>query len=348
MNLKSKIPSFYHRFFPELLEVEFPSEKIATCDTCTLCRSSRSPYISTKCCIYFPHLSNFLLGGILVDKENSLVEGKDRVRKQIITQLGVTPYGIIPSLAYSINQKEAESQGFWSRPHELAESQRCPYYDNGKCTVWKYRENLCVTHFCSSIGGEAGKSFWKKVNQYMKMAETSLAQYAMQQLGWPSAKIKTKAVSTADFDLDDEHGNINKENYSRLWGEWAGREEEFYIKCYEIVSKLDAATFKKITGLKRELLDAAIRDTQTDFVKNILPEKLIFNPEVDSEEAEEGFTLLSLGENTAKIPSSILPLIRGFNGKRTTVEVFQLGYNVLYNLEKVVDDLRKNDMLNKV
>ena len=179
------------------------------------------------------------------------------------------------------------------------------------------------------------------------MAETTLAQYAMLQLGWPPAKIKTEVVSTADFNLEDEQGNINEENYKKLWGDWVGREEEFYIKCYETVSKVDAETFKRITGIKREILEAAILDTHKEFLKNVLPEKLLLHPKVISENGEEGYTNLKLGEVSAKIQTVIFPIIRGFNGKRTTVEVFHLGYNVLYNMSEVVDELREKGILIK-
>lgn len=347
MILKTYIPLIYRPIIPKLLEIEFPTEQIASCNTCTLCRSKQSPYISTKCCWYHPHLPNFLLGAILTDKEASFALGKNRLRAQIKAHAGVTPYSIIPPTNYFRLRKETEGQEYWSHSHKLIESLRCPYYENDSCTLYKYRENVCVTFYCSSIGGATGQAFWKNVKRYLKMAETTLAQYAMLQLGWSPAKIKTEAVTTTDFNLEDEQGNINEENYKKLWGDWAGREEEFYIKCFEIVSKVDAETFKRITGLKREILEAAILDTNNEFIKNVLPEKLILHPDVVSENGEEGFTSLRLGEVSARIPTVISPLICGFNGKRTTVEVFHLGYNVLYNMSEVVDELREKGMLIK-
>jgi len=348
MDLHDKIPSIYHSLFPELLDIKFPEEQIATCDTCNLCRSAKSPYINTKCCAYHPHLANFLIGGVMSDNVESLAEGKERIQRQILARVGVTPYGIIPPVSYTLRQKEVESQEFWSRPHELMEAQRCPYYDKGHCTVWKYRENLCVTYFCSSIGGTDGKTFWKKVNKYLKMAEVSLAQYAMLQLGWPPAKIKTDAVTTADFNLEDGQGNVNESIYAALWGEWNGREAEFYKRCFEIVKTMDAATFKKIAGLSREILEAAIRDTQKDFQLNILPEILLLNPDIVYEKVSEGNTRLILGNSSTEVGSLILPLIRGFNGKRKTADVFGLGYNILLNMSELVEELRIKGMLIKV
>ena len=345
MILQDKIPSIYHSIFPELLSIEFPEEEIATCNTCNLCRSIKSPYINTKCCTYHPHFANFLIGGVLTDDIENLALGRAIITGQIKARAGVTPYGIIPSVPYSIRQKEAEIQEFWSRPHELTESQLCPYYDNGNCTVWKYRENLCITFFCSSIGGNAGQTFWNKLNKYLKMAETSLAQYAMLELGWLPSKIKTEAVSTADFNLEDENGNVNEEKYANLWGEWIGREEDFYTKCFKIVKNIDNNTFKRITGVSREILEAAILDTQQSFMRNILPDYLILNPDIVTENTKENYTHLVLGKVSAEVPTVILPFIRGFNGKRKTADIFHVGYNVLFNMTELVNELREKHML---
>jgi hypothetical protein len=347
MKLKTKIPSIYHSSFPELLDLEYPEEQIATCSNCTLCRSSKSPYINGKCCSYHPHLPNFMVGGILVDADKSLEIGKTRVLSQIKNRFGITPYGIIPSKTYTKQGKDLDGQEFWKRHTEALENQLCPYYDRGNCTVWKYRENLCVTHFCSSIGGKAGKSFWNQINKYLKMAEISLGQYAMLQLGWPPEKIKTEAVTTEDFSFEDEGGNIVNEKYSKLWGDWEGKEAEFYQRCFEIISQVDAATFKKITGLKREILEAAIWKSNRHFLENVLPEKLVFNPAVEVSNSEAGYLSLQLKDESTKIPAVILPLIRAFNGNRTTVEIFHHGYDILYNLSETVDELLEKRILIK-
>ena len=345
MDLHDKIPAIYHSIFPELLDIEFPEEKIATCATCTLCRSSQSPYIKTKCCAYHPHMANYLLGGVLCDDDIDLASGKERIRAQIVARAGVTPYGIIPSIPFQNRQKIVDSQEFWTRPHELMESQRCPYYDDGRCTVWKYRENLCVTYFCSSIGGTAGNTFWKKLNKYIKMAETSLSQYAMLQLGWPVASIKTGSLTTADFKLEDEDGNVDDTIYSNLWEKWEGKEEEFYRSCYTLIKTIDSATFKSITGISRQILDAAIRDTQQNFIQNIFPDYLLLHPDIVTEKINEGFTRLHAGDVFAEIPSVLFPVIRGFTGKRKTADVFHLGYNVLFSLDNIVVELMEKGML---
>lgn len=342
MILSKKLPIVYNSFFNNSLNLNIPFESIATCKNCNLCLSYKSPYSNTKCCTYHPHLANYLVGGILAST-NSL--GKSIIRKQIINNTGITPYGIIPSKNYAKKTKELNSLDFWNRPHELANDQICPYYDKGNCSVWEFRENLCVTYFCSSSGGKSGQKFWKKLNQYIQLTETTLSQYAMMELGWPAAEIKTKKVSTEDFDFEDEEGNINEEKYQKLWREWAGREEEFYKACYQIIQDLSQEKFHEMMGLNGEILEQAILDTHKEFNEHVLPDYMQLHPDLIFENKENGEVELTLGANKVRIPGVALPIIKGFNGKRSTVEVYHLGFKVLFNLEGTVDQLMHKRML---
>jgi Fe-S-cluster containining protein len=347
MKLRQKIPLIYHGLIPELLDLEYPEEKIASCDNCTVCLSSQSPFLNTKCCSYHPHLPNYLVGGILNDQDLQLQEGKKRIFSQINSRIGVTPYAIIPGRIYAEVDKELKSQEFWKRPKSLLESQLCPYFDKGNCSVWKYRENLCVTFFCSSVGGGHGKSFWNKLNQYLKMIETDLSQYTMFQLGWAPEKIKTKEVTTTDFQFENSNGEVIEENYLELWGEWAGREAEFYVKCYEIIRDLDLETFRNISGGKRLILEAAIREMNLNFNKNVLPDVMVLHPELVISQNLDGYVILSNGKSQLTLPSTVYQIIKAFDGKRKTSEVFQLSYRILFNLDGIVNELLKKNLLIK-
>lgn len=342
MELNKKIPRVYSVFFKNLEELNIPNERIATCSNCTLCLQSKSPYLSTKCCTYQPHLANYLVGGIF---QSNTQLGVNILTKQIKNSVGVTPYGIIPSKPYAEKTQELNSLDFWNRPYELANEQLCPFYDKGNCSIWEYRENLCVTHFCASSGGKSGQRFWKKLNQYIQLTETTLSQYAMLELGWPAAEIKTKKVSTDDFDFEDEEGNIIEENYEKLWRDWAGREEEFYKACYQIVQDLSLEKFHEMMGLNGKILEQAILDTHKDFNENVLPDYMQLHPGLVFENKENGEVELKLGNKKVSIPGVALPILKGFNGKRSTVEVYHLGFKVLFNLEGTVEQLRQNGML---
>ncbi|MBX2926509.1 MAG: hypothetical protein KF852_01630 [Saprospiraceae bacterium] len=345
--LRDKMPPVYHRFFEPVLDVEFPEERIATCENCTRCRSAQSPFINTKCCDYHPHLANYLVGGLLSDDSAVFGVGQARIREKIAEKKGVTPYGIIPPVAY-VNQRKSfysERADFHKVARTEAESLLCPYYDNGHCSVWKYRENLCVTYFCSSSGGLKGWNFWDKVNEYLRLTERELSKYVLLQLGWPPEEIITSYIKATDLLLENEQGEVDEKKYQKLWRHWAGREEGFYTRAFEIVNSLDAAGFRQITGQDRTILEEAIRQTQARFIQATLPERLSLHPDVQIAQQGPEKALFSLNEQQIEIPALALPLIRAFNGQRTVKEVFDMGFKVLFNMSGVVQELRDKNML---
>jgi hypothetical protein len=345
--LQDKIPPIYHRFFEPVLALEFPEERIATCADCTRCRSAQSPFINTKCCDYHPHLAGYLVGGLLSDDSAVFGVGQARIREKIAQKKGVTPYGIIPPVAYVKQRKAlyATEESFHKVARTEAESLLCPYYDKGHCSVWKYRENLCVTFFCSSSGGYKGWSFWGKVNEYLQLAEKELSKYVLHQLGWPPEEILTAYVKAADLHLENEQGEVDEKKYRKLWRDWAGREEEFYIRAFEIVNALDVEGFRQITGQDRYILEQAIQQTQAGFIEAVLPEILRLHPDVTIEQQSPEKAIFTLNQGQVEIPALAIPLIRAFNGQRTVKEVFDMGFKVLFNMSGVVQELRDKNML---
>ena len=345
--LRDKIPPVYHSFFEPVLPLEFPEERIATCDNCTRCRAAQSPFLHTKCCDYHPHLANYLVGGILSDDSAVFAVGQERIRWKIAEKKGVTPYGIIPPVAY-VNRRKALytiEDSFHKVARTEADSLLCPYYDNGHCSVWKYRENLCVTYFCSSSGGRQGRNFWNKVNEYLAMAERELAKYVLHQSGWPPQEILTGYFKASTIRLDNEQGEVDEKKYQTLWRDWAGREEAFYKQAYEIVSAMDRETFQQIAGQDLHLLEQALRNVQTEFISAALPEILRLHPETTIEQHSPEKAVVCLGERRVEVPTPAIPLVKAFNGQRTVKEVYDLGFKIMFNISGLVQNLRDNGML---
>lgn len=339
VTLRDKIPPIYHAFFPELLELEIPPEKIATCGNCTLCLSAKSPYVATKCCTYYPHLPNYMVGGLFQDEDASMAAGRLRLRELIKQKKGVSPYGIIPPVEYTKRRTEIRKKNFWEIKQEENQSILCPYYDQGHCTVWKYRENLCVTYFCAPIANTKGRIFWDKVNQYLKRVEMELAQYALLQLGWPPEAILLHSIKGDSLGLDDANGELDEAKYAELWRDWAGREEGLYIQCFEIITSIGRETFESITGISREILERSIINTQKSLAQAAFPDYLRFNQDTLIEPQDEKTLLLTTAEGSVEISVIALPLLKGFDGRRTTTEVFHLGYKVMMSLEQQVEKL---------
>lgn len=346
--LKDKIPSIYHSLTPDINFIDYPDEKISTCSKCKLCLSTESPYVNIKCCTYHPRLPNFSIGGILFDEEENGYIGQGIVNNIISSKIGLTPYGVFPSKKYLKLESDIGKIDFWSRPREHAQELACPFFVKGICSIWRFRDNLCATHFCSSVGGKAGKNFWKALRNYLRMTEAELVQYALFKLKYPFSNINTDLLKYLKFEIEDDDGNLLLNNYKELWGTWYGKEVEFYSKCYEVISNINYKTFRRITGTKRQILKSAILETQKEFLNNIIPEFLTLNSEVNIETTDKGNALLTYNNLKTEIPASLLPLVKGFNGKRSTLEMFELGYKILYNLSDLVDELLAKGILIEV
>jgi Fe-S-cluster containining protein len=346
MLLQSIIPAFYHSFLPDIIKLNIPEETIATCDNCILCQSSQSPYLTTKCCGYYPKLPNYIVGAILCDQDKTTDTGREKLLGQISNRTGTTPYGVLPSAKYKAQRKvDVLDRDFGNPSGETMESLKCPYYNDGLCDIYKYRENICFTFFCHSVGGASGILFWEKISSYFKMIESNLSQYVMAKMGWPASKIKTESVSASQLNLADQDGKLIPGNYSQLWGEWEGKEVEFYVKCFELFKNMNTVSFKKVFGFKEEILRKAIEEILNDFQQKELARFMALHTGIALKSTVDGNILLSLGDQSAELPSVMYSVIKAFNGKRSTAEVFRLANKILLNISEKVDELWEKGML---
>ncbi len=345
--LQDKIPPVYHPFFEPVLGLEFPEESIATCENCTRCRSPRSPFLDTKCCDYHPHLANYLAGGIFADTSWDFSVGRARIREKISGRIGVTPYGIIPPADYAVKRKALYQveEGFHKAARQEVESLLCPYYDAGSCSIWKYRENLCVTFFCSSVGGKAGDAFWQKLNDYLMLAERELTKYALLKLGWPPEAILMDSMWSKSLRAEKDFGETDEDKYAKLWRHWAGKEEAFYTACFEVVQGLSQQEFRRITGQDREILEAALANTQKTFMESVVPDYLLLHPDIQIVQQDGEKALLKLGATEVEVSALLIPLLKAFNGRRHTKEIFDLSFQILLSPNGIIQRLREKQML---
>lgn len=327
--LNIKLPELY-TFIGNLNSITYPTERWATCESCILQRDRTSAFLNTKCCTYYPHLMNYAVGGLLIDINPLLKEGQDRVLIKIKSKAGVTPYGVISTVQYDQKRKKADDLADQAKQigltshftRTLAESLLCPYYQDGFCSVWAYREHCCSTFFCVSVGGEDGKAFWKAVDDYLIVTEQKLSKYVMLQLGWDAQKILTDRINSELLGVEDEKGNINEDRYAELWGDWTGKEIEFYVACYEIIKNLTEEEFKRIMGLEHDILYQRIQFAHGQFVNPAVPQKLYLNPEAVFLSAENGWVDIKLNDDYhRRVPSFAKSVLNCFDGKKETTEI---------------------------
>lgn len=270
---------------------------------------------------------NYAVGGLLQDNNPLLSEGQEKAKTIIHSRQGVTPYGLLPPEMYDFKRTkvneliqqaiEFEVTADYSR--KLAEDLLCPYFHQGFCTVWAYREHCCSTHFCISVGGEDGKAFWKAVDDYLIVTEQKLSKYAMLELGWDAQQVLTERVTSGLLGVENEHGQVDEEKYRHLWGSWAGKEEEFYRQSYQVVTQLDEQQFQRIMGLDHDILLKRIHLTHQAFVHPVVPDLLRLNAEAEFIPDADGWVDVKMADGyRRRIPRFAEAVLRAFDGQRGT------------------------------
>lgn len=279
--MRSVLPPVYR----DLLSPEFDKpaviEKRAACADCEMCDKGTMPegveavYFrpDTKCCTYHPSLANYLVGAILRDPSPEMEEGRRRIRERIASRIGVTPCALSAPPKYLLLYRASKGTAF-GRSKALT----CPYLtEAGRCSIWRHRESICTTFFCKYDAGEAGVLFWKAFKAYLGHVESMLAVWATKTIAPDTKQPNTDESTITIEDLEDRPPKDSA--YAAMWGSWLGREEEFYIACYNKVRNLDRQKFAKLideTPRGRETM-SELRTRYAALSLPVIPEKLSLN-----------------------------------------------------------------------
>ncbi len=249
-SLRSKLNPLYSKLFasPGVFDRPEIVESRATCDSCAMCDQGQLAPVEmdyfrpdTKCCTYHPGLANYLVGAILADTGDELAEGRRRLRAKI-----KAPHRGDSAVSRSTSQVQpALCPRRAARTRSVrAKSLLCPYFDaenDGRCTVWQYREAVCSTYFCKHVSGKPGWQLWDTMKGYLTHVERTLSRATMVTVD-PEVTQPTREPHTLTMeDLEDQPPPDAE--YASYWGKWVGREEEFYVACYRAASKVSPAEF---------------------------------------------------------------------------------------------------------
>lgn len=250
-----EFPQLYNKFLDPFFEQEIPTESYATCNDCAMkCGTPKVQAFSPKlkCCTYFPKIPNYLIGAILDDQSRELEIGHKRVSDLVKEKIGVTPFGLFPPKKYSLLYTQGE--GTFGNSTSLL----CPYYikELGSCSIWKYREAVCSTYFCKHVLGTKGKYFWDRLRDYMIFVQGILSLFAIRQLGlnaWYSDNMFNRHISLQRLNANEmDNLPLDKEEYNSYWGDWAGREVDFFIESHKIIKGLSREKVIELLGFPNE------------------------------------------------------------------------------------------------
>lgn len=324
------IPDFYKPILPEIFNTEIPPEPFSDCQNCPMVSSSAEDTDSeqslpfnpeTKCCTFTPRIPNYMAGAILSDNDPAMLEGKKRITERIRSGRGIYPNGVYPTPEYTRLYTQRASREF-GRNSELV----CPYFTGGRynCTIWKYREAICALWFCKHLASARGREFWKVVIDYMKYMQESLINTSAYVCGLEPVDPYGEGGRPGYNEPHDAADAGN--NYAALWKQWAGHEEEYYIKCHEIVTGLEDDVIRMIQ-LKAVQLARKIEGLAQDIIK--LPDYLALAEKAVSDTGDGYYRVeiknyIEIIEKwviwSFNLPKDMLDL---FDGRRTTSSVVQ-------------------------
>ena len=205
---------------------------------------------NSKCCTYTPGLANYLVGAILLDDHPESAEGRALFERSAPLQ-SVGPLGIGPTDLYRLL--------YTFKPFGKIETLVCPYFiakDGGLCGIWQHRNATCSTWFCTFERGQTGYNFWEKMRVFLREVEKELALWCIGQLNLVAPEIPSGLQES-------------------IWGNWSGREREFYQECYGLVSKLHVDEVLDIAGSKAAGLFQELKNATMEMKAPIIPQNLI-------------------------------------------------------------------------
>lgn len=282
----SPLPPLYGAWIEQLLAGPIPCETDATCDDCAMLPEDGQAQLSpglffnpaTKCCSYIPKLPNYLVGSILTDYDPAAAKGRATVEARLRAGITVTPLGLDAPPAFQLLYGSSAETLFGQSTTVL-----CPHYladEGGRCGVWKHRTSVCATWHCKYVRGEVGYEFWSTLHQLLSEIEHTLSRWCVLELDigaealkylFPPSATSGKAVGINPRALD---GVADPRESKMLWGNWAGRELEFYGECARLVKVIDWQTITTIGGPGIRLFARLLSENYAKLISNALPERL--------------------------------------------------------------------------
>ena len=323
--MASALPPLYERWVGQLLGSPIPPEVEATCQDCAMIAGSEragradQTYFdsTTRCCTYLPALPNFLVGPILADADPHMAAGRRSVEARLDRGVAVTPVGLETPATYTLLYVNG-ADGFGAS-HAL----RCPHHlDDGGCGIWTHRMSVCATWFCKYSRGAVGLRFWKALRVLLAGVEKDLARWCLLKLRLDTqalARLFPPPDSTASprmldrFQLD---ARVDPEQRAAIWGEWAGREREFFEECGRHVEKLGWQEVLAICGPEVQISVQLARDSFAALLSREFPSRLrtgVFH--VHRATPEAALVVSYNGYDPLRLPGSLMEALPYFDGR---------------------------------
>jgi hypothetical protein len=125
------------------------------------------------------------------------------------------------------------------------------------------------------VRGETGFRFWRLTDKLLREVESDLALWCAAEMNTGFGELANLEQESIDRpDVAELGGPLDEVRYRELWGEWEGREREFYRACAKLVEPLGWGAVLGICGPRVRILAQLVRDAYENLTSNAIPERL--------------------------------------------------------------------------
>jgi hypothetical protein len=274
MTPEAALPLLYASWLRAITGGPIPGETKATCDQCAMLPSPGSDpeatyfHRETKCCAFQPNLPNFLAGRILSDSDPFIAEARQTLEQRISRRVMITPSRAGPGGLFPLLYRSTPN--VFGRAPAL----RCHYLSpTGDCGVWKHRPGVCATWYCKHVRGDTGYRFWKLADKLLREVEEDLELWCLAELKAGYAEVDEMGSRSMPH-VSELAGEIDWAQYRKLWGDWAGREIDFYRACARLVEPLTWEQVEQVCGPRVRILAGLVSDAYAHLTSEAIPERL--------------------------------------------------------------------------
>jgi hypothetical protein len=318
MTLEASLPSLYAPWLSIVTGGPIPAETRATCQTCAMLPVPGGPadatyfHPATKCCAFQPHIPNFLAGRILMEEDPWIQAGREELERRIARRVAISPRWAGPGSVFDLLYRNTPN--VFGRAPEL----RCQFLDSsGGCGVWKHRPAVCSTWFCKHVRGATGHNFWKLADKLLQIVEYELGLWCLEELKVGSVEVYAMSAQSSP-DISELGGEINWVLYRKIWGDWVGREAEFYRACARLVNPLTWEQVEQVSGPRVRILAQMLSDAYKNLESKALPERLRLGRIHFTGVEDGGFRIVGYsGFDPLLMPEKLARSLRYFDGRPT-------------------------------
>jgi hypothetical protein len=139
-------------------------------------------------------------------------------------------------------------------------------------------------------------------------------------------------------DVAELGGEINWGMYRKIWGDWAGREAEFYRACARLVNPLTWEQVEQISGPRVRILAQMLGDAYKHMESKALPERLRLGKIHFTGVETGGFRIVGYnGYDPLLMPEKLAMTLKYFDGRPTeeVLEAILTKENIRLNINLV-------------